>query len=85
MNTGMQDAHNLAWKLALVAQTKGREVLLDSYAIERHAVGAALLRSTDFATKIGTLKNPTLAGIRNHVARFLTGFDPVRRKLIESL
>ena len=42
MNTGIQDAHNLAWKLALVHQKKGQDVLLDSYAIERHAVGAAL-------------------------------------------
>ncbi|MFO0741827.1 MAG: FAD-dependent monooxygenase [Labilithrix sp.] len=85
MNTGIQDAHNLAWKLALVHQKKGQEVLLDSYAIERHAVGAALLRTTDFATKIGTLKNPTLVGVRNHVAKFLTGFDPVRRKLIDAI
>lgn len=85
MNTGIQDAHNLAWKLALVHRKKGREVLLDSYAVERHAVGAALLRSTDIATKIGTLKNPTLVGVRNHVAKFLTGFDPIRRKIIDAL
>jgi 2-polyprenyl-6-methoxyphenol hydroxylase-like FAD-dependent oxidoreductase len=85
MNTGIQDAHNLAWKLALVHQKKGHDVLLDSYAIERHAVGAALLRSTDFATKIGTLKHPALVGVRNHVAKFLTGFDPVRRKLIDAI
>ncbi|MBX3227533.1 MAG: FAD-dependent monooxygenase [Labilithrix sp.] len=85
MNTGMQDAHNLAWKLALVHQGKGRDVLLDSYAIERHAVGAALLRSTDIGTKLGTIKSPTLIGVRNHLAKFLTGFDPVRRKIVESL
>lgn len=85
MNTGMQDAHNLAWKLALVHQGKGRDVLLESYPIERHAVGAALLRSTDIGTKIGTIKSPTLIGLRNHVAKFLTGFDPVRRKIVESL
>ena len=85
MNTGIQDAHNLAWKLALVHQKKGQDVLLDSYTIERHAVGAALLRTTDFATKVGTLKSPALVNVRNHVAKFLTGFDPVRRKIIEAL
>jgi hypothetical protein len=85
MNTGMQDAHNLAWKLALVHQKKGRDVLLESYAIERHAVGAALLRTTDLATKVGTIKQPTLVNARNHLAKFLTGFDPVRRKLVNAV
>jgi 2-polyprenyl-6-methoxyphenol hydroxylase-like FAD-dependent oxidoreductase len=39
MNTGMQDAFNLAWKLAMVAHGAARLSLLDSYSVERSAVG----------------------------------------------
>ena len=43
MNTGMQDAFNLAWKLAAVAHGLSREVLLESYSVERSEV----LKSSD--------------------------------------
>ncbi|KAI9021075.1 monooxygenase FAD-binding protein [Hyaloraphidium curvatum] len=39
MNTGLQDAHNLAWKLVSVLRGHGGETLLESYHNERHAVG----------------------------------------------
>ena len=38
LNTGLQDAHNLAWKIAAVEQGRASDALLDSYHIERHAV-----------------------------------------------
>jgi hypothetical protein len=38
-NTGIQDAHNLAWKIALVIQGKASPGLLQTYHTERHAVG----------------------------------------------
>ena len=44
MNTGMQDAFNLAWKLALVCHKRTAE-LLDSYSAERSAVGDQVLPS----------------------------------------
>jgi hypothetical protein len=47
MNTGIQDAGNLAWKLALVAGGHGGDVLLDSYEAERRAVDAAAARASD--------------------------------------
>jgi 2-polyprenyl-6-methoxyphenol hydroxylase-like FAD-dependent oxidoreductase len=47
MNTGMQDAWNLGWKLALVARGRAGDALLDSYEAERWPVGRALLRTTD--------------------------------------
>jgi len=49
MNTGLQDAYNLAWKLALALRGRGGERLLDSYAEERRKVAQNLLRSTDRA------------------------------------
>jgi 2-polyprenyl-6-methoxyphenol hydroxylase-like FAD-dependent oxidoreductase len=47
MNTGIQDAYNLAWKLALVLRGIADEPLLDSYHAERHPVGEQLLKTTD--------------------------------------
>jgi FAD binding domain len=49
MNTGIQDAWNLGWKLALVASGAVSEELLDSYETERWPVGRTLLRYTDRA------------------------------------
>jgi 2-polyprenyl-6-methoxyphenol hydroxylase-like FAD-dependent oxidoreductase len=47
MNTGLQDAHNLAWKLALVTRGKASAHLLDTYHNERYPFAQWLLRFTD--------------------------------------
>lgn len=47
MNTGIQDAWNLGWKLALVSRGLARSDLLDTYELERWPVGRFLLRYTD--------------------------------------
>jgi 2-polyprenyl-6-methoxyphenol hydroxylase-like FAD-dependent oxidoreductase len=52
MNTGMQDAWNLAWKLALVVRGVAEDRLLDSYEAERLPVGRFLLRFTDRAFSV---------------------------------
>ncbi|MDO0926691.1 FAD-dependent oxidoreductase [Streptomyces sp. TG1A-8] len=57
MNTGVQEAYNLAWKLALVMRGHAREELLDTYAAERVPIGRALLSSTKRATQLVALKN----------------------------
>lgn len=49
MNTGLQDAYNLAWKLALVVNGQANEKLLDSYEAERLPVARRLLSTTDRA------------------------------------
>ena len=46
MNTGIQDAYNLAWKLALVLDGAAPEALLDSYEAERRPVGADVVART---------------------------------------
>ncbi|ARH94496.1 FAD-dependent monooxygenase [Streptomyces sp. MOE7] len=45
MNTGMQDAFNLGWKLGAAVHGWAPENLLDTYHAERHPVGAAVLRN----------------------------------------
>jgi 2-polyprenyl-6-methoxyphenol hydroxylase-like FAD-dependent oxidoreductase len=47
MNTGLQDAFNLAWKLALVHDGVADERLLDSYEVERRPVAARITKSGD--------------------------------------
>jgi 2-polyprenyl-6-methoxyphenol hydroxylase-like FAD-dependent oxidoreductase len=47
MNTGIQDAENLAWKLAMVVQGAGDEALLDSYHAERHPIAVDTLAFTE--------------------------------------
>ena len=47
MNTGLQDAYNLAWKIALVIQQKAKEDLLNTYHEERNPVAEDLLKTTD--------------------------------------
>lgn len=66
MNTGIQDAANLAWKLALVLRGRAPDAFLDSYEAERLPVSERLLRTTDrmFAT----------ASARHPVALALGGF-----------
>lgn len=54
MNTGLQDAHNLAWKLAFVIQKKASENLLDSYEEERRPLALRIIRYTDLAYSLMT-------------------------------
>ncbi|HEY1261745.1 MAG TPA: FAD-dependent monooxygenase [Stellaceae bacterium] len=51
MNTGIQDAYNLAWKLALVIDGTAPEGLLDSYEAERRPVGAEVVARTRAASE----------------------------------
>src|SRR5262245_4013763 len=51
MNTGIQDAYNLAWKLALVARDLAPPALLDSYEVERRAVAKDVIKTTRMMTE----------------------------------
>ncbi|MBY0523149.1 MAG: FAD-dependent monooxygenase [Gemmataceae bacterium] len=51
MNTGLQDAYNLGWKLALAIVGKAPPGLLDSYHAERHPIGAATVQRTQQASE----------------------------------
>jgi 2-polyprenyl-6-methoxyphenol hydroxylase-like FAD-dependent oxidoreductase len=62
MNTGLQDAYNLAWKLALVVKGRADAGLLDSYEEERIPVAQRLLNSTDQAFRL-VVSDSRLAGL----------------------
>jgi 2-polyprenyl-6-methoxyphenol hydroxylase-like FAD-dependent oxidoreductase len=54
LNTGVQDAVNLGWKLAQVVDGTSPESLLDTYHAERHPVGARVLQNTMAQVALGT-------------------------------
>jgi 2-polyprenyl-6-methoxyphenol hydroxylase-like FAD-dependent oxidoreductase len=85
MNTGMQDAFNLAWKLALVIEGCAKPGLLDSYSPERSAVGDRVLKNAGRLTEAAIVHNPVLQGIRNTVGKFATGFPFVQHKIANQL
>lgn len=67
MNTGLQDAWNLVWKLAAVIRGISPESLLDSYDSERSRVARDVLRQTDFITRVMASPNPALNSVRSFV------------------
>ncbi len=70
LNTGVQDAVNLGWKLARVVKGKSSPALLDTYHAERHPVGARLLRNTLAFTALDRGDERSEA-LREHLAALL--------------
>ncbi len=85
MNTGMQDAFNLAWKLAAVMKGKAASSLLDSYSPERTAVGDMVLRNASRLTDMGTLSHPAAQAARNLAIRFLLGVHAVQDRMAATM
>ena len=85
MNTGMQDAINLAWKLALVERGLAPDRLLDSYSTERSAIGEQVLRNTGTLTRVATVRNPILQQLRDLAANMLGHVDAITERLVLQL
>jgi hypothetical protein len=65
MNTGLQDAANLGWKLAAALQGRGGDRLLDTYQDERHPVGKMVLRMSGGLLRAALLRSRLARAIRN--------------------
>ena len=85
MNTGMQDAMNLAWKLALVWHGQAAPALLDSYSQERSAIGEQVLRNAGIMTKVAITANPILRQLRSLAAGALSHLPPLQQRLVDQL
>ena len=85
MNTGIQDAFNLAWKLALVVQQKSSPDLLDSYTADRSPVAKQVLADSGRLTSIAMTKNPVLQHLRNLFAHYVLGLPAARHAMAERL
>ncbi|WP_424889631.1 FAD-dependent monooxygenase [Streptomyces sp. XH2] len=68
MNTGLQDAANLSWKLAAVLKGTAPESLLDSYHDERHPVGKLVLRVSGAIVRGVLLTSPVTRRLRDAAA-----------------
>ena len=79
LNTGVQDAVNLGWKLAQVIKRTSPESLLDSYHAERHPVGARVLQITMAAVALRRPDERTKA-LRDMMAQVL-GMDEPRKQI----
>jgi 2-polyprenyl-6-methoxyphenol hydroxylase-like FAD-dependent oxidoreductase len=78
LNTGVQDAVNLGWKLAQVVKGTSPESLLDTYHAERHPVGARVLRNTMASVALRRADERTTA-VRDCMAELLGMEEPRKR------
>jgi hypothetical protein len=78
LNIGVQDAVNLGWKLAQVIRGISPESLLDSYQVERHPIGARVLKNTMAATALNRGDERTKA-LRENMSELLQMDEPRKR------
>ncbi len=85
LNTGMMDAHNLGWKLALVASGRAPEALLDSYGTERRPVADEVLKLTHALVRYGTMTHPVKRRIRDVVVPVAGHAAVIQRRAAQRL
>ncbi len=78
LNTGVQDAVNLAWKLGQVVRGESPESLLDTYHAERHPVAARVLRNT--MAQVALLRTDPRTEALRELAVELLGMDEGRKR-----
>jgi 3-(3-hydroxy-phenyl)propionate hydroxylase len=78
LNTGVQDAVNLGWKLAQVVNETAPESLLDTYHAERHPVGARVLANTMAQTAL-TRADARIDALRDTMSELLAMDEPRQR------
>jgi len=78
LNTGVQDAVNLGWKLAQVVKQTSPESLLDTYQAERHPVAARILRNT--MAQVALMRvDDRIEALRDIVSELLSMDEPRER------
>lgn len=81
MNTGIQDAANLMWKLSLVHRRRAHPPLLESYDAERKPISDALMGVTSVALRTATASNWLLERMRDALLSRIATFEPVQDRL----
>lgn len=82
MNTGLQDAANLGWKLAAVVDGRATDALLDTYETERKPVGASVVRTSGGLIRAAMLRGRLTRGLRDIVFRLVLRIPPVARRAV---
>jgi 2-polyprenyl-6-methoxyphenol hydroxylase-like FAD-dependent oxidoreductase len=83
--TGIQDASNLAWKLAAVLRDGAPDSLLDTYEEERKPIARSVLRGTTAASRVVFGMNPILRFIRERIVFPILGTDFVQERLFKTV
>ena len=82
LNTGLQDAVNLAWKLTAALRGWAPEGLLDSYHAERYPVGRRVLRTSGIILRLAMLRSRVLRTGRDVALRAASHLRPVARRMV---
>ena len=77
MNTGLQDAANLSWKLVAALRGWAPDALLDTYQTERHPVGRAVLRGSGALVRLALARSAPTRALRSALTTFADGLGPV--------
>lgn len=85
MNASIQDACNLGWKLALVAQEIAPDSLLDTYERERLPVGQDLVESTLRGFEVMVEPGRLVSSLRNRLLQFATGISPLAQLAVDHM
>ena len=84
MNTGIQDAYNLGWKLGLVLNDSAPAALLDSYHPERHRAGKDMLVLNDYLYHVGMEHHtdwPLSEALRRRLALVMAGQEVIQQRM----
>lgn len=82
LNTGLQDAANLSWKLAAVLGGHADPALLDTYHSERHPVGRSVLRLSGGLLRLAMAKRPWTLALRGALTALVDRCGPVRARVL---
>lgn len=80
MNTGLQDAANLGWKLAAALRGRAPDGLLDGYETERHRVGRMVLRTSGALLRLALVGSAPMRALRDVAANAVVKIDSVSRR-----
>jgi 2-polyprenyl-6-methoxyphenol hydroxylase-like FAD-dependent oxidoreductase len=83
LNTGVQDAYNLGWKLALVLRDRAPDRLIDTYEEERAPVARAVARGSGLGHRAVFSSHPVMRLLRERVLVPLLRREPVRRAVLD--
>jgi 2-polyprenyl-6-methoxyphenol hydroxylase-like FAD-dependent oxidoreductase len=81
MNTGMQDAANLGWKLSAVIMGRAPAALLDTYHAERHPAGETTVRVSSRMLRAAQARPRTPGAVQRAVLRAATHIPPLARRM----
>ena len=85
MNTGLQDAANLSWKLSAVLHGHSPAALLDTYQQERHPVGTLVLRSSGAIIRLALARSAAARALRSAGAELIDRIRPLADRAVRTI